>query len=134
MKDLNKGIIRVKCIQNDDSKLSMTNEEKLQVWKSHCQSLLNKEYEGNEDQLPEQLFFQVPPIFSQKGMVAKDVSKMKPGRAAGSSCITVEMIKAPDNQIIPVINLLTSQIIIDRKISEEWTKPFQRYRGCPRKR
>lgn len=55
MKDSNKDIIGDNCIQNDDCKLSMTNEEKLQAWKSHYEPLLNKEFEANENQLPEQL-------------------------------------------------------------------------------
>ena len=50
-------------------------------------------------------------------MVAKAICKMKPGKAAGQSCI--EMIKAADNQIIPVINLLINQIITNRKIPEQ---------------
>lgn len=52
-------------------------------------------------------------------MVAKAICKMKPGKAAGQSCIRVEMIKAADNQIIPVINLLINQIITNRKIPEQ---------------
>ena len=59
-----------------------------------------------------------------KGMLAKAISKLKPGKAAGPSCITVEMIKATDNQIIPVINLLIHQIITNRKIPEEWNLSF----------
>ena len=93
----------------------MPNEEKQQVWKFPVKPVLNKEFKWYEEQLPKQSTIQGPPILTKKHMIAKIISKTKSGKAVGQYCITVEMIKAADNEIMSFIKLLINQIITDGK-------------------
>ena len=114
-KDRKKDTIKDKCVRNENGKLSMPNEEKQQVWKFPVKPVLNKEFKWYEEQLPKQSTIQGPPILAKKHMVAKITSKTKSGKAVGQYCITVEMIKAADNEIMSFIKLLINQIITDGK-------------------
>ena len=115
-KDRKKDTIKDKCVRIEDGKLSMPNEEKRQAGKFLVKPVLNKEFKWYKEQLPKQSTIQGPPILIKKHMVAKITSKTKSGKAVGQYCITVEMIKAADDEIMSFIKLLINQIITDGKI------------------
>ena len=61
-----------------------------------------------------------PAIRIEKKMVREAVSKMKKDKAAGSSCVVAEMLKAAGETGIEMITNLTNQIVREGVIPADW--------------
>ena len=81
-------------VKNDDGKLTLTVADKLKAWQSHYQNLLSVEFSWNAANTSAEVPVEGPATMIIPEMVSKAISKMKSGKAAGPSGITIEMIKA----------------------------------------
>ena len=94
MKNENQDIVGDKCVKNDDGNMAFDDKSKLAAWESHYKKLLNVEFPWDSSTLSDEPPIQGPPIWITKKMVLQALKKMKKGKAAGPSDITVEMILA----------------------------------------
>ena len=101
MRKENIDVVGAKPVKNDTGEMSMTEEAKQNAWTEHYERLLNVEFDWDPDHLSikPQLEGLLIPITID--MVKKAILKMKSGKAAGPSCIVVEMIKAAVIQVLP---------------------------------
>ena len=81
-------------VKNDGGKLTLTVTHKLKAWQSHYQNLLSVEFSWNAANTSAEVPVEGPATMIIPEMVSKAISKMKSGKAAGPSGITIEMIKA----------------------------------------
>ena len=120
MKGANQDIAGDKCVRDDYGNLAIDDQAKLAAWKAHYERLLNVEFDWDRGSLQEQLPVQGPPISITVKMVADALQKMKKGKAAGPSGITVEMILAAGDGILVAIAHLANRIIYESAIPEDW--------------
>ena len=94
MDSANQDIVGEKCVRNDAGELALSDAEKMKAWVEHYSKLLNVEFDWPRELLPSVAPTQgpVPPVTTD--MIEKAIGKMKPGKAAGPSGITAEMLKA----------------------------------------
>ena len=109
-----------KCVRNDDGKLTLTVDDKLKPWQSHYQKLLNVEFPWNAANMSEEAPVKGPTIKITSEMVSKAISKMKSGKAAGSSGIIIETIKAAGDGVIVCLTSLFNHIIYIGKVPDDW--------------
>ena len=120
MKGENQDIVGDKCVLDDDGKLAIDEQAKLSAWKAHYERLLNVEFDWDRESLQDQPPVQGPPINITVEMVAVALQKMKKGKAAGPSGITVEMILAAGDSLLVAITHLANRIIYESVIPEDW--------------
>ena len=124
MKAANQDIIGDPCVKNDKGNLAFSDAEKLMAWKEHYMRLLNEEFEWDESLLvwsdPVEGTSVAPHI--PEHVICKALAKMKVGKAAGSSGVVAEMLKASGAAGISYITHLFNLIIRERKIPSDWDK------------
>ena len=113
MKKTNQDVVGEKCIRNDEGNLASTEEEKKLAWKSHCEKLLNTEFDWDRDSLSEVHAVEGPAMQIKKEWVEEAIRKMKNGKAA-------EMVKASGDTGIELITSLANQIMKDGVIPQDW--------------
>ena len=62
LKQDNVDVVGEKCVRNDDGKLTLTVNDKLKVWQSHYQKLLNVEFPWNATNMSEEAPVEGPAI------------------------------------------------------------------------
>ena len=124
LKQNNADIVGEKCIRQDDGKLALTVDDKLEAWKSHYDKLLNEEFPWNVESLSCQSPVQGPAIYITAAMVRKAVSKMKSGKSSGPSGIIIEMIKAAGDCFIGELTLLLNSMISEGVVPTDWHLSF----------
>ena len=82
-----------KCVKDDSGNLSIDNEAKKVAWRQHYERLLNEEFSWNPEDLTADPVVG-PPIYLNVEMVVKAIIKIKTGKAADSSGLVAEMLKA----------------------------------------
>ena len=98
----------------------MNIDNKLKVWQSHYQKLLNIQYPWNSVNMSEEAPVEGPAIKIKPEMVSKAISKMKSGKAAGPSGIIIEMIKAAGDRAIVYLASLFNHIICIDRVPDDW--------------
>ena len=124
MRRLNQDVVGEKCVRNDAGELSLGDDQKLNAWVEHYNRLLNVEFDWPMDSLPD-----LPPVQGPRPAVttveiAKALSKMKPGKAAGPSGVVSEMLKACGDRAIETITDLTEAIFREDMIPDDWQQSF----------
>ena len=120
MMKTNQDVIGEKCVRNDRNELAITDKEKLIAWREHYEKLLNEEFDWDKDNL----IFNDPiigpePQFNSE-MVRKALSKMKSGKAAGTSGVVAEMLHASGELGIERLTCLFNSIIKEGRIPDDW--------------
>ena len=115
----NVDVVGARPVKNDAGEMSMNEEAKQNAWAEHYERLLNVEFDWNPDHLSNEPPLEDRPIPITIDMVKKAISKMKLGKAAGSSGIVVEMIKAAGDTGATMICDLATAIIRDGKVQTE---------------
>ena len=96
----------------------------MKAWVEHYKGLLNVEFPWDEGALPDAPPVEVsPPPITDK-MVTKALAKMKSGKFAGPSGITVEMLKAAGSKGIDFLRELIISVVKHGKIPEDWEMSF----------
>ena len=101
-------------------KLGERRGRKQNAWAEHYERLLTLEFDWDPDHLSNKPPLEGLPIPIAIDMVKKAISKMKSGKAAGSSGIVVEMIKAAGDTDATMIRDLATAIIRDGKVPSDW--------------
>ena len=98
MKASQQDVVGDKCVRNDNGKLAVTDGEKLKAWKEHYQRLLNEEFPWKKEDLDiaQPVIGPCPEI--DKESVRTALSKMKNGKASGTSGVVAEMLLAADDK------------------------------------
>jgi hypothetical protein len=124
LKGENQDIIGEKCVKDDNGNLTLSDQDKLNAWKSHYQKLLNEEFPWNPDHLTTPEPVQGPPIDIREEVVVKAIKSMKAGKAAGPTGIVAEMIKCAGPCIVPHVTALINNIVRNCKIPQDWNLSY----------
>ena len=92
MRKSNQDVVGEQCVRDDTGTLACTEEAQKKAWHSHYNHLLNVEFDWDQDSLSQAVPVDEP-VKVEKSMVKEAISKMKDGKAAGPSGISVEMVK-----------------------------------------
>ena len=98
----------------------MNIDNKLKVWQSHYQKLLNVQCSWNSVNMSEKAPVEEPAIKIKPEMVSKAIGKMKSGKAAGPSGIIIEMIEAAGDRAIVYLASLFNHIICIGRVPDDW--------------
>ena len=79
----NNDVIGDKCVKDKDNNLVLGDKEKLRVWKTNYEQLLNVEFDWDDSSLSIEPFVEDPAIKMTKDMVAEAIMKMKELKACG---------------------------------------------------
>ena len=111
-------------VRNNQGELSLDESAKMKAWVEHYNGLLNVEFPWDENSLPDAppVIGPAPPITDD--MVIKALKKMKSGKASSPSGIIVEMLKAAGKKGIDFLRELTTSVIMNGKIPEDWELSF----------
>ena len=120
----NQDIVGEKCVRNDAGELALTDADKMKAWVEHLSRLLNVEFDWPRGSLPEvaPTVGPPPPVTADKILAA--LRKMKPGKAAGPSGITAEMLKSTGPEGVELIRQLGELVLGGDAIPKEWEERF----------
>ena len=124
MDKTNQDVVGEKCVRNDAGELSLSDEEKMKAWVEHYARLLNVEFEWESHLLPEVAPVEGPPPPLTKDLIRKALRKMKCGKAAGTSGIIAEMLKAAGEVGIELLTELTEVVFCNGVIPMDWQESF----------
>ena len=110
MRSDDQDVVGDKCVKDNSGNLSIDNEAKKVAWKQHYERLLNEEFSCNSEDLTADPVAG-PPVLTTIKMVAKAIIKMKNGKAAGSSGIDAEMLKASSDTGVRLVADLANDTI-----------------------
>lgn len=123
MRKDNQDVLGDKCVRNDTGNLATSDVAKCVAWKEHYSRLLNVEFPWDSNSLVAEPIAGVP-LYISTELVNKAVAKMKPGKAAGPSGITSEMLKSSGNAGSIMIANLLNAIIRDGVVPSDWESSF----------
>ena len=119
MQKINQDVVGEQCVRDDTGTLACTEEAKKKAWRSHYNHLLNVEFEWKQESLS-QADPVAGPIKIEKSMVKEAICKMKNGKAAGPSGVTIEMVKAGGELSTDLVHDLISDIVGEAVIPKDW--------------
>ena len=124
MDQTNQDIAGEKCVRNDAGELSLSDDEKMKAWVEHYSKLLNVEFDWPRDLLPkaEPVEGPAPPVTTER--IRSALGKMKNGKAAGPSGVTVEMLKASGEEGLESIRRLGELVYSEGEIPSEWEESY----------
>ena len=119
----NQDVVGDKCVKDDSGNLSFDNEAKKVAWKQHYERLLNEEFSWNPEDLTADPVVG-PPIHIDVEMVVKAITKMKTGKAAGTSGIVAEMLKESGDTGARLVADLANDMVRNGVIPSDWEDSF----------
>ena len=109
------------CVCNDTGELVLNDEDNLKLWVDHYDRLLNVEFEGPCNELPEVL--QLPsPFQCVRDPDPQSTHQMKCSKAAGLSGIIAEVLKAAGKEGVELARQLTEAIFRFGVIRTDWNE------------
>ena len=108
-----------KCVRNDAGELSLSDDNKMKALNEPYSRLLNVEFEWPSDLLPEVPPVEGPPPPVTVAHIGKALSKMKQGKAAGPSCVILEMLKAAGEEGLEKLRLLAELVFSSGEIPND---------------
>ena len=105
-------------MRGKDGRLSFSATDRRKSWKEHMEKIMNEENEW--DNMTEVDVVKGPIEKVAREEVVQAMVKMKSGKAAGPSEVSVEMIAASDEIGIDVMMKLCQQVMDGRGMPEEW--------------
>ena len=121
MRKSNQDVVGEQCVRDDTGTLACTEDAQKKAWHSHYNHLLNVEFDWDQDSLSEAVPVDEP-IKVEKSMVIEAIGKMKEGKAAGPSGVTVEMVKAGGELSSDLVHDLISDVVNEAVIPNDWTE------------
>ena len=100
----------------------LTMGEIINAWKSYYEHLRNEEFPWNMDILEAVEPVQGPPPEIENEWVKKAIDEMRNGKAASSTGIVAEMLKASGDIGVNLITKLGNAIIRETSIPDNWLK------------
>ena len=120
----NQDVMGEKPVKDDSGALSLDQKAKEKAWKQHYEKLLNVEFPWNPEDLSEQSPVEGPSEQITSKMIAKAISKMGMGKAAGPSGIVAEMLKPLGEAGVDLIRDLVEAIIREGHIPSDWEDSY----------
>ena len=120
----NQDVMGEKPVKDDSGTLSLDQKAKEKAWKQHYEKLLNVEFPWNPEDLSEQSPVEGPSEQITSKMIAKAISKMGMGKAAGPSGIVAEMLKPLGEAGVDLIRDLVEAIIREGHIPSDWEDSY----------
>ena len=96
----------------------MSEEQVSGRWREYFEKLLNEENEWNDELSAE--YVEGPADMISKEEVRQAIQDLKVRKAAGSSGVTGEMIKAAGEQAVDWLTSICNRIVKEEAISESW--------------
>ena len=121
MQKTNQDVVGEQCVRDDTGTLACTEEAQKKAWHSHYNHLLNVEFDWDQDSLSQAVPVDEP-VKVEKSMVKEAISKMKDGKAAGPSGVSVEMVKAGGELSTDLVHDLISDVVNEAVIPNDWTE------------
>ncbi|XP_074636845.1 uncharacterized protein LOC141894988 [Acropora palmata] len=118
MKKDGKDVEGGRCMKGSDGRLNFSEKDRGRVWKEHMERIMNEEYEWDRNVQADLVDRPVERISREE--VVKALGKMKAGKAAGHSEVSVEMIAASEEIGIDVIVELCQSALDGRGMLDEW--------------
>ena len=118
----NKDLIGEQCVKDDMGNVLVDHGEIRNAWRSYSENLLNEEFPWNRDILEAVEPVQGPPPEIKNEWVKKAIDEMKNGKAASSTGIVAEMLKASGDVGVNLITKLVNAIIRETSIPDDWLK------------
>ena len=115
----NEDITGKQYIRNDDGVLVVSDKNEKMTCKSYHEKLLITEFAQDRNRLFQTDIVSYVPHLIDKDMVRKPISKIKNGKAAGSSGVVSQMEKAAEEAGIDIITDLVNQTIVEGVIPAE---------------
>ena len=127
-----KDLVGCKFVRGTDDSVKTEDEEIRDTWKEYYTSLLNQENPNViEDTSP--VLGPIQEVTEQEVRVA--LKGMKPGKAAGPSGVTVELLKVVGDPMIKELKTIFNGILHEALCPEEWTRsltlPLYKGKGDP---
>ena len=118
-----KDFNNVKCIQNDDSRVLVKDDEIMERWKNYFERLLNGDNGSRLDieelrETREDIFFRR--IRTTEVRIA--LKKMKTGKALGPDGIPIEVWKCLGEDGVSWLIKLFNRILMTNRMPDEWRK------------
>ena len=120
MRRTNQDVQGEKPVRNDAGELCLDDRAKQAAWKEHYERLSNVEFDWDPDSLTEVYPVEGPAPPIPLELVTRAIKLMKCGKAAGTSLIVAEMLKASGVKGAQLIRDLIEDIIHCGKIPTEW--------------
>ena len=115
-----------------DGRLNFSKKDRGRVSKEHMERIMNEENEWNQNVQSD--FVEEPVERVSREEVVKALGKIKAGKAAGPSEVSVEMIAASGEIGIDLMVELCQSVLDGRGTPDEWALsvvvPIQGERGC----
>ena len=113
-KDLEGG----RCLRGRDGRLGFIEEDRAKIWKEHMEKIMNRE--NNWDQMVDTDVMEGPVERVTSKEITEAMQKMKSGKAAGLSEVSVEMIRASGDVGIKVMMDLCQRVLDGKGMPEDW--------------
>ncbi len=120
MRRANRDVQGEKPVRNDAGKLCLDDKAMQDAWREHYERLSNVEFEWDPESLTEVHPVEGPAPYISLEQVLKAIKSMKCGKAAGTSLIIAEMLKASGVEGAQLIRDLIEAIIHYGKIPTDW--------------
>jgi hypothetical protein len=121
------------CVNDDQGRLVIDSEGIKGVWKEYMEKLLNEENDWDKDIICDGIEGRMDEITKKE--VQKALKKMKKGKAAGSTGVVSEMMKAAGDSGVEWMTDLCNMIIREGKIPSDWKRsvlvPVYKGKGDP---
>ena len=120
MKAENDDVVGDKCVKNGKGELALTDAEKHLVWKEHYERFLDEEFPRNRENLILEDAVIGPQPQIDKESVKSVLTKMKKGKASGTSGVVTEMLLALGDAGLERMSSLFNCILKEKRIPSEW--------------
>ena len=106
-----------RCMKGSDRRLNFSEKDRGRVWKEHMERIINEEYEWDQNVQANLVEGPVERVSCKE--VVKALGKMKAGKAAGHSEVSVEMIAVSGEIGIDVMVELCQSMLDGRGMLDE---------------
>ena len=117
MKKGGKDVEGGRCLRGGDGRLGFI-EDRAKIWKEHIEKIMNEKNEW--DHMVETDVVEGPVEKVAHNEIVEAMQRMKSGKAAGPSEVSVEMIVASGEIGVKVMMELCQGVLDDRRMPDEW--------------
>ena len=128
MKEDGKDVEGGRCMRGSNRRLNFSEKDIGRVWKEHMERIMNEENEWDQNVQADLVEGPVERVSWEE--VVKALGKMKGGKAAGPSEVSVEMIAASGENGIDVMVELCQSVLDGRGMPDECGTSFLGEGGC----
>ena len=118
----NRDVVGAGGVKGTDGKILTGEAEVRARWKDHFEKLLNEEFEWNKESLCGVDEVSGPAELITCSEVKSAIARAKSGKAAGSSGVVAEMLKASGDVGVRWVTELCNSIVREGKIPNDWRK------------